>query len=176
MRPRFDQRGYTLIDLMVAGVILAVVLAIVGDYLFSANNTVARSAAHQDDNAAAQTAMLLIENNVRFACDMSISGGILYVQSSCGGPPPACSTWSGTEWSEGGDHLIQSTSGASSAVANGISGLSFTANSSYTGLVTVQFKLNQPQDQSWDPGGVAVNQTLTARDMTGPVGSTALCT
>ena len=170
-RARTDD-GYTLVDLMVAAAIFAVVLAIVGDYLFSASNTVSRSAAHQDDNAAAQTALGLIENNVRFACDMSIDGGVLYVENTCGTPQPSC-----TEWSQAGSQLIERTSpAATSAVANGISGLTFSTNSAYNALVTVQFKLRQPQDSAGDPDGVSVTQTLTARNMPGAVatGST-LC-
>lgn len=171
------EQGYSLIDVTVAALILAIVMAIVGDYLFSAERTVASSSAHQNDNAAAQTALLLIEDNVRFACDMSISSGTLYVENICSGATPQpCATWSGTEWSQSGGELLETTAAGSSAVANGITGLVFTGNSSYTGLVTVQFNLRQPQDGAGDPGGVSVSQTLTARNMSGAVGGSALCT
>ena len=176
MTGRLGDEGLTVVEVTIAAVILAMLLAIVGDYLFSADVTVASSAAHQDDNAAAQTALLLVEGNVRFACDMSVSGGTLYVENSCGGTSPQCATWSGTEWSESGGQLIETTAAGSSAVANGISGLAFTTNSSYTGLVTVQFNLRQPQDKGGDPSGVSVNQTLTARNMSGSVSGAALCT
>lgn len=170
------EQGYTLVDVTVAAVILAIVLAIVGDYLFSAQNTVASSAARQDDSAAAQTALLLIENNVRFACDMAISGGTLYVQNSCGGTtPPPCASWSGSEWSQASGQLIETTASGSSVIGNGVTGLAFTANSSYTGLVTIQFNMRQPQDTAGDTAGVSVSQTLTARNMSASVGGTALC-
>lgn len=163
-------RGFTIVDVSVALLILAVVLAMVGNYLFSAGNTVSRSAAHQDDNAAAQAALGLIESNVRFACNMSISSGTLYVQNTCGVTPPVC-----TEWSSTGNQLIEKSSGGNAAVANGISGLSFSTNGSYNALVTIQFVLRQPRDQAGDPGGVSVDETLTARNMSGPVGGVALC-
>ena len=162
--------GFTIIDVTVALLILAVVMAMVGNYLFSAGNTVSRSAAHQDDNAAAQTALGLIESNVRFACNMSISSGTLYVQNTCGVTPPAC-----TEWSSAGTQLIEKSLAGKAAVANGISGLSFSTNGSYNALVTIQFVLRQPQDQAGDPSGVSVDETLTARNMSTPVGGTALC-
>ena len=178
---RIDQgsteQGYSLVEVTVAALILAIMLAIIGNYLFSAERTVASSSAHQNDNAAAQTALLLIENDVRFACDLSISGGTLYVENSCGGAsPPPCATWSGTEWSQAGGELLETTAAGSSAVANGVTGLVFTGNSSYTGLVTVQFNLRQPQDGAGDPTGVSVSQTLTARNMSGSMGGSALCT
>ena len=168
--PRDD--GYTLVEMTVAALILAVILAMVGNYLISADRTVANSAAHRDDLAAAQTVLGLMEVNIRFACDMSISGGTLYVENSCGTPQPAC-----TEWSASGGQLIdKTTSGGSEAVANGISGLAFSSNGSYNGLVTIQFNLKQPQDQARDPGGISVTQTLTARNMPGPVATgSVLC-
>ena len=164
--------GYTLVELMVAALILAVILAMVGNYLISADRTVANSTAHRDDLAAAQTVVGLMEANIRFACNMSISSGTLYVENSCGTPQPAC-----TEWSASGAQLIdKTTSGGSAAVANGISGLGFSANSSYNGLVTIQFNLKQPQDQTRDPGGVSITQTLTARNMSSAVSTgSALC-
>ena len=173
MRHPRAEDGYTLVDLTVAAVILAVLLLIVGDYLISANNAVSRSASHQDDSAAAQTALGLIESNVRFACDMSISGAVLYVENTCGNPQPTCA-----EWSEAGTQLLEKTSsGGTASVANGISGLTFSTNGAYNGLVTVQFNLRQPQDAAGDPGGVSVTQTLTARNMPGPVTTgSALCT
>jgi prepilin-type N-terminal cleavage/methylation domain-containing protein len=170
MSARYGERGYTLIEVTIASVILALLLTIVGNYLFSAERTVASSAAHQDDNAAAQTVLGLIQSNVRFACDMSIYGGSLYVENSCGGSTPPC-----TEWSQVGTQLIEKTPNGSSAVANGVSNLSFTTNSSYYALVTVQFNLRQPQDKAGDPGGISAIETLTARNMPGTVGSTALC-
>lgn len=164
--------GYSLIELTVAAMILAVILVMVGNYLISADRTVANSAAHRDDLAAAQTVLGLMESNIRFACDMSISGGTLYVENSCAAPQPEC-----TEWSASGGQLIEkTTSGGSEAVANGISGLGFSTNSSYNGLLTVQFNLKQPQDQARDPGGVSATQTLTARNMPSAVPSgSALC-
>ena len=172
MSRRSRDDGYTLVEVTVAALILAVVLAIVGDYMLSANRTVASSAAHQDDNAAAQTALGLIDSSIRFACDMSISGGTLYIQNSCGSPQPAC-----TEWSASGNQLVERTpSGGTAAVANGISGLAFSTNTSYNGLVTVHFNLKQPQDQTGDPEGVSATETLTARDMAGVVAvGSALC-
>ena len=172
MRRRFGEQGTSLVEVAVAGLILAVVVAIVGNYLFSAGNTVSRSAARQDDNAAAETALGLIESNVRFACNMSISDGALYVENSCGDPQQSC-----TEWSSGGGKLVEKTSGGDAAVANGVTGLTFSTNGSYNGLVTVQFNLRQPQDRSGDPGGVTSTQTLTARNMSGVVGvGTVVCT
>ena len=167
------EAGFSLIELTVAAFILAVVLAIVGNYLFSASRTVANSAAHQDDNAAAQTALGLMENNIRFACNMSISAGTLYVENSCSDPQPSC-----TEWSQAGGRLIErSASGNSSAVASGVTGLNFNTNNSYNALVTVQFNLKQPQDAVGDPGGISVTETLTARNMSGAVAvGSALCT
>lgn len=170
-RPLGDD-GYSLVEVTVTGLILAVVLAIVGNYLFSAGNTVARSAARQDDNAAAATALGLIESNVRFACNMSISNSTLYVENSCGDPQQSC-----TEWSSGGGKLIEKMPGGQAAVANGVTGLTFTTNGSYNGLVTIQFNLRQPQDQSGDAGGVTSTETLTARNMSGAVGvGSVVCT
>lgn len=172
MKRHPGDEGYSLIELTVAALILAVILAMVGNYLISADRTVANSAAHRDDLAAAQTVLGLMEGNIRFACDMSISGGTLYVENSCAAPAPAC-----TEWSASGSQLIEkTTSGGSVAVANGISGLAFTTNSSYNGLLTVQFNLKQPQDQVRDPRGVSATQTLTARNMPAAVSTgSALC-
>lgn len=167
------EAGFTLIEVTVAALILAVVLAIVGNYLFSASRTVADSAAHQDDTAAAQTALGLLESNIRFACDMSISSGTLYVENSCTDPQPSC-----TEWSQADSQLVEkSPAGNSAAVATGVTGLSFSANDSYNALVTVQFNLKQPQDAAQDPGGVSASETLTARNMSGAVTvGSALCT
>ena len=157
--------GVTLVEVIVAGAVLVVILVIVGNYLISATRNVAQSTAQQDDNAAAQKALGLIESNIRFACSMSISAETLYVVnglSGCSNPgQPACAEWSGA----GGLLTEKTSSTGTSTVANGVSGLSFTSNNAYNGLVTVTFNLRQPQDQAADAAGVAVNETLTARNM-----------
>jgi type II secretory pathway pseudopilin PulG len=167
-QPRED--GFGLLEMTVAGVVLAIVLSIVGNYLISASRTVAQSTAHQDDNAAAQRALSLIESNVRYACNMSILSGTLYVSNSAG----ACSNPSQpvcAEWYLSGGNLVEKTSSGSAPVVSGVSGLTFTGNTSYNGLLTVQFNLRQPADQSNDPNGVTVNQTLSALNMTQGISS-----
>lgn len=165
--------GSSLVEVIVAAAVLVILLVIVGNYLISATGSVAQSTAHQDDNAAAQRALGIIDSNVRFACTMSISAGTLYVVNGIGGcsnpGQPACAEWSGA----GGSLTERTSSSGTSTVANGVSGLSFTSNSAYNGLVTVQFNLRQPQDQAADSAGVAVNETLTAQNMSQavPVGT-----
>jgi type II secretory pathway component PulJ len=159
------EEGFTLVEMVLSGVLLVVVLTIVGNYLISANRTVTQSTAQQNDNAAAQRALGLLDANIRFACSMSINGGTLYVANSganCTNPSqPACA-----EWSTSAGQLTERTSITGTAVvASGISGLSFTQSNQYNGLVSVQFTLKQPQDQASDTAGVTVNQTLTARNM-----------
>lgn len=165
MRSQPREEGFGLLELIIAGAVLAVVLAMVGNYLISASRTVAQSTAHQDDNAAAQQALGLIESNVRFACNLSILAGTLYVSNSagnCSNPSqPACA-----EWSLSSGNLVEKTLNSNATVARGVSGLTFTGNGSYNGLVTVQFNVRQPPDQSDDPNGVTVNETLTAQNMT----------
>ncbi len=158
------EEGFGLIELMVSGVILAILLAIVGNYLISAGRAVAQSTAHQNDNAAAQRALSLIDTNVRFACNASILSGTLYVANtggSCNNPSqPPCA-----EWSLSGNSLIEKSSSGSATIVTGVSSLTFTGNAAYNGLVTVQFNLRQPQDQSADPAGVTVDETVTAQNM-----------
>jgi prepilin-type N-terminal cleavage/methylation domain-containing protein len=162
------EQGFGLIELMVAATILTILLAIVGNYLVSAGRAVAQSTAHQNDNAAAQRALSLIDTNVRFGCNASIVGGTLYVANtggSCNNPgQPPCA-----EWYLSGNSLIEESSSGSATVASGVTGLAFTGNAAYNGLVTVQFNLRQPHDQSSDPGGVTVNETVTALNMPQPV-------
>ena len=164
------ENGFGLVELTVAGAIFAIVLVIVGNYLVSSTRTVNQSTAHQDDTAAAQKTLNLLDTNVRFACDMSISGGTLYVantEGSCSTQgQPACA-----EWSTSGGNLTEKSSSGIAKVANGVSGLAFSSNASYNGLVTFQFNLRQAQDQSADPTGVTVNETVTAENMSRPVPS-----
>ncbi|HEX4865258.1 MAG TPA: prepilin-type N-terminal cleavage/methylation domain-containing protein [Acidimicrobiales bacterium] len=168
-----SEDGFTLVEVIVAAAVLVVLLIIVGNYLISASQSVAQSTAHQNDNAAAQRAVGLIDSNVRFACTMSISAGTLYVvnaTSGCSNPgQPACAEWS----SAGGALTEKTSSSGTSTVANGVSGLSFASNSAYNGLVTVRFNLRQPQDQAADSAGVSVDETLTAQNMSQavPVGT-----
>lgn len=163
-------RGFTLLEMMISTAILSIVLLIVGSYLVSANRTVAQSTAHQDDNAAAQRTLDVLEGNIRFACNVAIFGGTLDVKGSdgtCSVPgQPVCAEWSITQ-----GQLTERTSSGLATVATGVSGLTFSTNSSYNGLVTVQFVLRQPQDQSADPAGVSLSETLTARNMAQPVTS-----
>ena len=160
--------GFGLIELMVAGVVLAILLAIVGNYLVSASRSVAQSTAHQDDNAAAQRAAALIDTNIRLACNVSILNGTLYVSNSGGAcsnaNQPACA-----EWYLSGANLVEKSASGNATVATGIRGLAFTSNTDYNGLVTVQFNLRQPQDQADDAAGVTVNETVTALNMTSAV-------
>lgn len=152
-------------ELMLAAVLLTILLAIVGNYLISASRSVAQSTAHQDDNAAAQRALSHIDTNVRLACNVSILSGTLYVSNSgsaCNNPnQPACA-----EWYLSGGNLVEKVATGNAIVATGISGLAFTGNAAYNGLVTVQFNLRQPQDQADDTAGVTVNETVTALNMT----------
>lgn len=164
-RRRCHEEGFTLVEVVLSAALLVVVLAIVGNYLISANRTVTQSTAQQNDNAAAQRALGLLEANIRFACDMSINGGTLYVANTgvncTNSSQPACA-----EWSTSAGQLTEKTSiTGSGVVASGVSALSFTQSSQYNGLVTVQFTLKQPQDQGSDTSGATVNQTLTARNM-----------
>ena len=160
--------GFTIVELVVAGTILAVALAMVGNYIISAGRSVAQSTAHQDDNAAAQRIIDQLDGNIRFACSISISGQILYVANTsgtCTTPgEPACAEWTSSVGS-----LIETTASGTSTIARGVSALSFTSNSAYSGLVTFQMTLRQPQDQAADPPGVSINQTVTARNMSQPV-------
>jgi Tfp pilus assembly protein PilW len=168
MRARREE-GFGLLDLVIAGAILAIVLVMVGNYLISASRTVAQSTAHQDDNAAAQRTLSLMESDVRFACNLSILAGTLYVSNCGSSSQPACA-----EWFASGGNLIEKTTSGNAVVTRGITGLTFTGNVTYNGLVTVQFNLRQPPDQTYDPNGVTVNETLTAQNMTAginPVGS-----
>ena len=168
MKSRQHEEGFTMVELVVAGAILAVALAMVGNYMVSAGRSVSQSTAHQDDNAAAQRVVDQLDSNIRFACSMSISGQILYVANTSGTcvtpGQPACA-----EWTSSGGSLTETTSSGTSTIARGVSGLSFTSNAAYSGLVTFQFNLRQPQDQVADPPGVSVSQTVTARNMSQPV-------
>jgi hypothetical protein len=63
-------------------------------------------------------------------------------------------------------------------MAQGVStsGLFFTGSGTsgaYQGLVTVNFNVVLPGNTSRDKGGAAVLETLSAQNMTGPVGNTA---
>lgn len=170
-----NDAGFTLTEVIIAGAILIVALAMIGNYLIGAGRSVAASTAHQDDNAAAQGALDRLENNIRFACNMFISGSTLYVANASG----TCSTPgqpSCAEWASSGGSLDETTSSGTSVIVRGVSGLSFTGNSAYNGLVTIQFNLRQPQDQASDPSGVSVNQTLTARNMSQSILAGAVCT
>lgn len=160
-----SEEGFGLVELMIATVILTILLAIIGNYLISASRAVALSTAHQNDNAAAQKTLSLIDSNVRFACDASILSGTLYVANtggSCGNNPsqPSCA-----EWYLSGNNLMEKSSSGTATIATGVSGLGFTGNTDYNGLVTVQFNLRQPSDQSADPGGVTIDETVTAQNM-----------
>ncbi len=158
----------------VVAAILIVVLVIVMSFLVSANNTVAAGTARAADDSVARTASTLLDANIRFASNISISpdGSTLYVVAS----QPAC-----TVWTVSGGNLTERTAPTtSSVVANGVSttGAAFTGNAAYQALVTVGFTVSLPGNSSRDQGGSHVLQTLSAENMTGPVAnsSTPVCT
>jgi len=165
LRNQGAEQGITLVEVTISGLVLAIVLAIVGNYLISTNRTVSEGTAQQNDNATAQRVLSLLEANIRYACNMSINGGTLYVANAglnCTNQgQPVCA-----EWSSSGGQLTERTSVTNAdVIANGVSGVSFTQANQFNGLVTAQFTIRQPQDQASDPIGVTVNQTLTARNM-----------
>jgi Tfp pilus assembly protein PilW len=170
-----DEAGFTLIELTVVGAILIIVLVIVTSFLVSANNAVAASTARATDDTAARTALTLLEADIRFASNMSIStdGSTLYVVAS----QPACAVWTAS-----GGLLTERTKPGSSSdtVALGVStaGAAFSGNSAYQGLVTIRFTVRLPANTTRDKAGVLVVQTLSAENMTGPVttSSTPVCT
>ena len=167
-RPAANDDGFSLVEVTVGAAILVILFAIVGNYLVSAGRTVSNSTAHQDNNAAAQRTVELIDANVRYACNVSILAATLYVSNSsgtCSTPgQPACA-----EWYASGSNLVEKTSSGTGTVATGVSGVVFTGNASYNGLVTIQFNLRQPQDQAADATGATVNETVTAQNMPQPV-------
>ena len=168
-----DDRGFGLLEIVVVAGLLGLVLAIVMSYLVSANRTVGTAAARAGDNAAAQRVMSLLDADIRFATNVSISSSspTLYVQSST---LPVCAAWS---LDSQGNLTEQTKSGSVSVVARGVTGLTFSGNANYAGLVTVAFTLAEPQNAVADKGGVAVNETVTAENMSGPVTSSSqVCT
>ncbi len=88
---RDEESGFTLIEMMVVAAILIVVLVIVTSFLVSANNSVAAGTARAADDSVARTAATLLDANIRFATNISIStdGSTLYVVAN----QPACTVW-----------------------------------------------------------------------------------
>jgi Tfp pilus assembly protein PilW len=171
-RPR-DDRGFGLLEIVIVSGLLGLIVAIVMSYLVSANRTVSLAGARAGDNAAAERAMSLLDADIRFATNMSISssGPTLYVQSSTS---PVCAAWS---LDNQGNLTEETKPGSASAVARGVTGLTFSGTANYAGLVTVAFTLAEPQNAAADKGGVAVNETITAENMSGPVTSSSqVCT
>lgn len=167
-----DERGTTLLELMIVISLLSVVIWAAMSWLIEADRAVATSTDRAVNNTAAQSALDLLDSNLRFASSVSILGGsTLYVQNgdSNNTVEPLCVAWS----EQNGDLVEQTTSNSAQAtnIAPGVSGLSFSPSSSnYTGLVTVSFTLNQSTKDA-ESTGVPVIETLSAANMTGPVTS-----
>lgn len=164
---RHDERGVTVVEMVVALMILSIVLTAATAWLISANRAVGTTTARSVDNAAAQSAINELDSDIRFASTLliecsstsacsSISGSVLSVLGGATG----CAHW----YSSNGNLVEQTTSSKSSIIATGISNLIFSGNSSYDGLVTVSFTLNQTNGA--DSGnGVYVYESFSASNM-----------
>lgn len=173
-----DERGTTLLEMVFALSIVILVLTGALVWLSSANRVVATTSDRAGDNAAAQSAIDQLDVDLRYASDVAIEG----CGSGCSDRNPVgtelyvlngasnCAAWYAT----GGNLVEQTSSTAMSVVAAGISSLSFATNSSYNGLISVSFTLNQTDGQA-DPNGVTIDESFAASNMSTAVGTTSHC-
>lgn len=162
-----DEQGVTVVEMVIALMVLSILLTAATAWLISANRAVATTTARSVDNAAAQSAINELDSDIRFAntvviqCDSTTactntSGSVLSVSGGNAG----CAHW----YANDGNLVEQTKSGQSSIIATGVSGLSFSGNSSYDGLVTVSFTLNQ--SNGVDSGkGFYVYESFSATNM-----------
>jgi Tfp pilus assembly protein PilW len=168
-----DEEGVSLLELVMAMALAALVLFAATSWLISTNRAEAISTARSVNNAAAQSVIDQLDTNIRFATWVAISGGNLYVTNgSVTNPPTTC-----TEWTSSGGNLTEQTSSSNtSVIARGVSNLSFSgALAPYDGLVSVSFTINQTAG-SLDANGVSINETLSAGNMASPVTGSGACT
>jgi type II secretory pathway pseudopilin PulG len=185
-RPNLNgEEGFSLIEAVVTILIFAIVLTVAFTWLIASYHSAASSTAKASNNAEAQNAVSVLDADVRFASDLYladyVSGALtyhaLYVQNGVNGqssgPTPSCTEWYLTS-SGRTDDLMEavepngSTTYTTSIVAKGITNLSFLGNSSYSGLISVSFTLNDPGNAA-DLQGVSVNQVFTASNMSSGV-------
>jgi type II secretory pathway pseudopilin PulG len=167
------EEGLSLLELVVAMALAALVLFAATSWLISTNRAEAISTARSVNNAAAQSVVDQLDTNIRFATWVAISGSTLYVTNgSVANPPITC-----TEWTSSGGNLTEQTSSShTSVIARGVSNLSFSgASVFYDGLVSVTFTINQTAG-SLDANGVSINETLSAGNMASPVTALGACT
>jgi prepilin-type N-terminal cleavage/methylation domain-containing protein len=173
MRRAEGDAGFSLIELLVATAVMTVALVMITSFLISADNTMATGTARTADDVAAHSAVTVLEADIRFASNLSVSssGTSLDVVGS----QPACTAWSVSN----GELIEQTGSGTGAQVATGLSEFQslpyFSASRTYQGLVTVSFTVTLPGSGSRDLGA-PVLETLSAQNMVGPVGTTPVCT
>jgi len=176
MTRRDGDAGFTLLELMIAGGILTIVMVIVTSFLISAGDAVAAGTARAADNRSAQTALTLLEANIRFASNLSISstGTTMFVANIVANEP-ACAEWTVTSTGS----LTEQTRAAATAnvITTGVALANnlayFTPGSSgYQGLVTVSFAVTLAGNATRDKGGAQVLETVSAENMTTAVGTT----
>jgi type II secretory pathway pseudopilin PulG len=164
----------SLLELVVAMAIAALVLFAAFTWLISANRALTTSTARSINNAAAQSVLDQLDTNIRFASWVAIagSGSTLYVTNGSSNELPiTCTAWS---WS-GGNLTEQTSQTATSVIARGVSNLSFSgASAPYDGLVSISFTVNQTSGPA-DANGVSINETLSAGDMASPVSTLGAC-
>lgn len=163
-----DDRGLTLVELMIALLIFGLVCAAGAAWLISAGRAVATNTARSADTAAAQSAFARIDSDVRYAqnlvmdeCNSPCSSQtptyqVLYVTGLTGG----CSEW----YAANGDLMEQTSKENSAVIATGVSGLTFASNGSYNGLISVRFSLNQAP-RGTDESPVSIYQSIAADNM-----------
>jgi prepilin-type N-terminal cleavage/methylation domain-containing protein len=164
MRSTSNEDGFTLMELSMVSLILTIVLVIVTSFLISAQATITRSTARAVNDAAAQQASGLLDSNLRFATYWTISGSSLYVYVAPPSPQPVCSLWTVDTTNK---LLTRQTAASQPAavIARGVTGTTpFTANSGYTGLITVALNLKAPGTIGSDPAGASLNETVVAQN------------
>jgi prepilin-type N-terminal cleavage/methylation domain-containing protein len=162
-----DERGVTVLEMVIAMMIMAIVLTAATAWLISANRAVATTTARSVDSASAQAAINQLDTAIRFADTIVIqcssttacsntSGSVLSVSGGTAG----CAHW----YASDGDLVEQTSWDRTSVVATDVSNLTFSGNSSYDGLVTVSFTLNQ--SSGVDSGkGFYVYESFSATNM-----------
>ncbi len=172
-KPAPHEEGVSLLELVFAMALAALLMFAAFTWLISANRALATSTDRSVNNAAVQNVLDKMDNNIRFASWVAISGSTLYVTNgSSTNLPITCTAWS----SSGGNLTEQTGNTAASVIATGVSNLSFSgSNTNYDGLVSITFTLNQTPGPL-DANGVTANETLSAGNMAAQVTTLGACT
>ena len=156
-----DERGVTLVEMLIASLIVAVTLSAAAGWLVSASHAMATNTSRSADNAAAQAVVARIDSNVRYAQNLVLDScgttcTSLYVTGASG----LCTEW----YSSNGDLLEETTKNNSSIIATGVTGLTFAGNASYNGLISVSFSLNQAP-KGTEETAVSIYESFAADNM-----------